>query len=125
MYKFNNMVTALATTAAIGASSLIAAPAAQVVRVDAKKVCMVNEASMSNDQIPVKVEGKTYYGCCAMCKERLEKDAAIRSAIDPVSGKTVDKATAVIGALPGGKVLYFESDTNLKKYNARAAVQNK
>jgi YHS domain-containing protein len=84
--------------------------------VETKKVCMVNNQVFDKDQIPVVVDGKTYYGCCEMCKERLSKDAAIRSAVDPVSGKTVDKATAVIGALPDGKVLYFESETTFGQY---------
>lgn len=85
-------------------------------RVETKKVCMVNNQVFDKDQIPVTVEGKTYYGCCEMCKERLSKDAAIRSAVDPVTGKPVDKATAVIAALPDGKVLYFESEKTLEQY---------
>jgi YHS domain-containing protein len=84
--------------------------------VETKKVCMVNNQVFEKDQIPVVVEGKTYYGCCEMCKERLAKDAAIRSAVDPVTGKAVDKATAVIGALPDGKVLYFESQATFGQY---------
>jgi YHS domain-containing protein len=83
---------------------------------DVKKVCMVNNQVFDKDQIPVEVEGRMYYGCCEMCKERLAKDQAARTAIDPVSGKTVDKATAVIGALPDGKTIYFESETNLRQY---------
>ena len=88
-------------------------------RVETKKVCMVNNQVFDKDQIPVTVEGKTYYGCCEMCKERLSKDAAARTAVDPVSGKTVDKATAVIGALPDGKVLYFESQETYEKYSKK------
>ena len=89
-----------------------------VTRVESKMVCMINNASMPKEQIPVDVEGKRYYGCCAMCKERLEKDPSSRAAVDPVSGKPVDKATAVIGALPDGKVMYFENEKNLAAYNA-------
>jgi YHS domain-containing protein len=85
-------------------------------RVETRKVCMVNNQVFDKDQIPVTVEGKTYYGCCEMCKERLTKDAAARTAVDPVTGKPVDKATAVIGALPDGKVLYFESETTFGQY---------
>lgn len=96
-------------------------PAAPLKKVEPKKVCMVNEQYMNRDQIPVEVDGKTYYGCCAMCKDRLAKDAAKRVAIDPVSGKTVDKAKAVIGAADDGTVVYFESEKNLKKYNKQAA----
>ena len=83
---------------------------------ETKKVCMINNQVFEKDQIPVQVEGRTYYGCCEMCKEKLAKDAAARQAVDPVSGKTVDKAKAVIAALPDGKVLYFESVETLAKY---------
>jgi YHS domain-containing protein len=86
-------------------------------RVETKKVCMVNNQVFEKDQIPVAVGGKTYYGCCEMCKERLAKDAAARTAVDPVTGKPVDKATAVIAAMPDGKVLYFESQETYEKYS--------
>jgi len=98
-------------------------PAPPLKKVEPKKVCMVNEHFMNHDQIPVEVDGKTYYGCCAMCKERLANDAAKRVAVDPVSGKTVDKAKAVIGAAEDGMVVYFESEKNLAKYNKRAAAK--
>jgi YHS domain-containing protein len=90
----------------------------KVVPVESNFVCMINDRSMANEQIPVAVDGKTYYGCCPMCKERLAKDEAARYAIDPVSGKKVDKAKAVIGALPGAAVLYFENQKNFELYNA-------
>jgi YHS domain-containing protein len=86
---------------------------------DLKQVCMVNDQFMGKDQIPVEVEGKTYYGCCEMCKERLAKDQAVRYSTDPVSGARVDKATAVIGAQPNGSVLYFENEANLQEYASR------
>ena len=88
-------------------------------RVETKKVCMVNNQVFDKDQIPVAVQGKTYYGCCEMCKERLAKDAESRTATDPVTGKKVDKATAVIAALPDGKVLYFESEKTLAEYRKK------
>jgi YHS domain-containing protein len=87
-----------------------------VTRVEAKKVCMINEKVFVDDQIPVPVNGKTYYGCCAMCKTALAEDASKRTATDPVSGKTVDKADAVIGADSIGRVYYFESETNLRAF---------
>lgn len=95
-------------------SSEAAGPALK--RVEAKLVCMVNNQYFGKDQIPVEVEGKTYYGCCEMCKERLAKDAAARTGTDPVTGKPVDKATAVIGVQEDGKVLYFENEQNFEKY---------
>jgi YHS domain-containing protein len=97
-----------------------AAPADGVTRVaDTDKVCMMNDRYMGTAQIPVDVNGKRYYGCCAMCKERLAKDRQARVAKDPVSGKEVDKATALIAKRADGSVLYFESEASLKKYEAR------
>ena len=67
-------------------------PTGPLKKVDPKTVCMVNEMAMGKEQIPVEVDGKTYYGCCEMCKNTLAKDASKRTATDPVSGKQVDKA---------------------------------
>lgn len=88
-------------------------------KVETKKVCMINNQVFDKDQIPVEVDGKTYFGCCAMCKERLAKDAESRKAVDPVSLKEVDKATAVIGADAEGNVQYFENEKNLEAYSAK------
>jgi len=108
------LVILLVATAAFAAD----VPTGPLEKVDAKTVCMVNEMAMGKDQIPVEVDGKTYYGCCEMCKTTLAKDASKRTATDPVSGKEVDKASAVIGAQEDGRVFYFESDENLNKINA-------
>lgn len=95
------------------------ARAEPLTKVEAKRVCMVNDTVFPRDQIPVQVDGRTYFGCCEMCKGKLATDAAIRSSVDPVSGKAVDKATAVIGAGADGKVQYFESDRTFNEYLAR------
>ena len=86
--------------------------------VEAQYVCMVNNQSYDSPQISVEVEGKTYYGCCPMCKTKLEKVPAMRSATDPVSGNTVDKAEAVIGTSPDRTVYYFENEENFHTYAA-------
>ena len=93
--------------------------AAGLKKVETKYVCMINNQVFDKVQIPVEVEGKTYYGCCAMCKERLAKDPESRKAVDPYSQKEVDKATAVIGADAEGTVQYFESEKNLEEYNKK------
>lgn len=84
--------------------------------VKAQFICMVNNQSYDTPQISVEVEGKTYYGCCPMCKDRLANDPAVRSAVDPVSGNTVNKADAVIGSGPDRTVYYFENEENFQKY---------
>ncbi len=77
---------------------------------------MVNDQLMGKEQIPVLVDGRTYFGCCPGCKERLQKDAKIRTAVDPVTGRSVDKASAVIGVRRTGDVLYFENHANFETY---------
>jgi YHS domain-containing protein len=106
----------LATMALFLLLSVPLARAEPLTRVEAKRVCMVNDTVFPKDQIPVEVAGKTYFGCCAMCKDRLARDASAREANDPVTGKKVDKATAVIGATTDGKVYYFESETSLARF---------
>jgi YHS domain-containing protein len=132
MPEFKNSLPLRLVCAALFAMVLLAAGFAQagsdagkttpvqagLKKVETKKVCMINNQVFEKDQIPVQVAGKTYYGCCEMCKERLAKDAEARTAVDPVTGKKVDKATAVIAALPDLNVLYFESDATLKRYQA-------
>ena len=83
---------------------------------DPSLVCMVNNQFMGRPQIPVQVSGKTYYGCCAMCKARLEGDATARTALDPVTQTPVDKASAVIGTTPTGAALYFASREHFDAY---------
>lgn len=80
-------------------------------------VCMVNDAYMGKAQIPVSVNGITYYGCCDMCVKTLNEQEQARTAIDPFSQQMVDKAEAFI-VLTGvhGEVAYFESEANYLKY---------
>jgi|SRR5215510_14651145 len=90
-----------------------------LVVVETKYVCMINNQRFAKEQIPVVVSGKTYFGCCEMCKAALKNKPATRVAVDPLSGKQVDKAKAVIGADSNDKVYYFENMENLKKFNKK------
>jgi YHS domain-containing protein len=111
------LLTILAIAIAVFTPSTGAVAANSLKRVEAQYVCMINNKFLDKPQIPVTVGGKTYYGCCPMCKAKLEKSAAARTAVDPVSGKQVDKASAVIGAAPDGTVHYFESEANLSAFS--------
>ena len=84
-------------------------------------VCMVNNAYMGVPQLEVPYEGKTYYGCCEMCQERIPKEKEARIAVDPYSLKDVDKADAYI-VLVGdqGQIAYFESEKNYRELIAKS-----
>lgn len=92
----------------------------EVNRVETSQVCMVNDTFMNKTQIPVVVQGKTYYGCCEGCVGRLKGDRSVRYSKDPVTGREVDKAAAYITTQPDGTVLYFESMETAKKHAAQA-----
>ena len=83
-----------------------------------EQVCMVNNAFMGEKQILVAFGGKTYYGCCEMCVEKIQTQREARFAKDPLSGKEVDKAEAfIVPAAPGQKqVLYFESEASYRQF---------
>jgi len=99
---------------------LVAVPAssqAEILKqVKTENVCMVNDEDMGKPQVPIKVKGKTYYGCCSMCVSSLTNDLKARQGTDPVSGHAVDKADAIIGAKADGSVLYFENKTTFTAY---------
>ena len=88
--------------------------------IDSKYVCMINNQSFNKEQIPVEIDGKTYYGCCQSCEAKLKSDPSSRIAVDPVSGNEVDKAATVIGTTPDGTVYYFENEENLKAFNGNS-----
>lgn len=108
------------------ASSPTAAPAAVVQPVklpagwervaDPSQVCMVNDQYMGKPQIPIAVEGRTYYGCCPMCKDRLANQPTSRVGKDPVTGNDVDKSVALMVKDASGKILYFENEDSLRRY---------
>lgn len=87
-------------------------------KIPSNLVCMVNNAYMAKKQIPVEFEGKTYYGCCNMCVDKINNNREVRYAIDPVTGKEVDKATAFIALAANSSedVLYFESEETFKNF---------
>lgn len=80
-------------------------------------VCMVNDLYMGKEQIEVPFEGKMYYGCCNMCKEKIPKNEAARYATDPHSLKKISKADAYIVVIGNNnEVAYFESEGNYQQF---------
>jgi YHS domain-containing protein len=110
------IILAAAVSALTVAISAATGSGERVKQVDAKFVCFINKQRFDKPQTPVVVDGKTYYGCCESCAKTLKEDPRSRVAIDPVSGKEVDKATAVIGADKAGTIYFFESVKHLKRF---------
>ena len=93
------------------------------------KVCMVDDFFQGDvPSLAVSINNKTYYGCSAKANHDLATTDSLRFAIDPVSKKKVDKATAIIALHPDkdGKVMYFGSkDTYNKHLNVLKKAKEK
>ncbi|MBI5235000.1 MAG: TRASH domain-containing protein [Deltaproteobacteria bacterium] len=109
---FAVIVLSLMFTAVVGEAKQSVEP------VKNETVCMINNAVMGKPQIPVVVNGKTYYGCCKNCAAKLKADRSARFAKDPVTGREVDKSAAFITATSEGDAIYFESRESAEKYYA-------
>ena len=96
--------------------ALLAASGEKLKQVSPEFVCMANKRHFGKELKPVVVEGRTYYACCDMCAKELQEKSEARKDIDPVSGKTVDKATAAVGVDKDGNVYFFENVENLRKF---------
>ena len=83
---------------------------------DKSRVCMIQDMVMAKPGIPVQHGGKTYYGCCPMCKDKLAQQPESRKSTDPVTQKAVDKAVALMIKDASGKILYFENEQSLAQY---------
>lgn len=96
-------------SAAAGPSPTVAVP-------ERTRVCMMQDTVMAVPAIPLASNGKTYYGCCEMCKAKIAAEPERYTlARDPVSGVVVDKATATLLSVDG-RVLYFETEKSRKQF---------
>ena len=87
--------------------------------VDKKEyVCMMQDMVLGKAGIPIQFAGKTYYGCCEMCKEKIKNEPQkYTRATDLVSRKPVDKSESFIYSIDG-TAYYFASDANRKTFAA-------
>jgi YHS domain-containing protein len=87
--------------------------------VDKKEyVCMMQDMVLGKAGIPIQYAGKTYYGCCEMCKEKIKNEPQkYTRATDLVSRKPVDKSESFIYSVDG-TAYYFGSDANRKSFAA-------
>ncbi len=88
---------------------------------DKNKVCMVNNfynPMADFTEFKVNVEKKDYYGCCAMCKDKLKMSSTHRMATDPLTHEKISKADAYIVAdkTNKGRTYYFKNKSNFLKW---------
>jgi YHS domain-containing protein len=83
------------------------------------KICMVDDVYQGDyPTLPLTIINRTYYGCSIKASQELVSNEKLRTAIDPVTKKEVDKASAIIALHPkrDGKVIYFESKETFDQY---------
>lgn len=77
-----------------------------------ENVCVMQDSVLASPGIPVVHEGRTYYGCCPMCNQSIKAEPEKYTiSRDPVTGKNVDKAFALMYSHKG-RVYYFESESS-------------
>jgi YHS domain-containing protein len=113
--RLRKLVVPIVLTLIMAASLTFAATG----NIDKKEyVCMMQDMVLGKPGIPIQFDGKTYYGCCEMCKEKIKNEPLkYTKAIDPVSGASVDKASSFIYGLDGS-AYYFGSAANRKTFAA-------
>ena len=77
---------------------------------------MLQDTVQAKSGIPYIYSGKKYYLCCGGCIAAFREGAATHSrAVDPVDGKSVDKADAPAYAYRG-HAYYFSSTADMTKF---------
>ena len=116
------LVLALAVSLAAGVTRAAAAPPTVSVP-ERTRVCMMQDTVMAGPAVPLTHNGKSYFGCCEMCKAKIAAEPERYTlARDPVTRAVVDKATAALLSVDG-RVLYFESESTRARYTERLGAR--
>jgi YHS domain-containing protein len=83
-------------------------------------VCMQRNDAYKFPQHKMEIGKQTYYYCCGLCKMKLEREPELRTAQDPLTGKSIDKAQSFTAVNAQNKVFYFENEKNFKDYLKKA-----
>ena len=77
---------------------------------------MLQDTVQPRSGLPYVYNGKKYYLCCSGCLEGFRQDPQTHShAVDPVDGKSVDKADAPAYDYKG-RAYFFSSVANMTKF---------
>ena len=83
---------------------------------DRTRVCMLQDTVQTQAGLEYEYQGKKYYLCCSGCLAAFKAGAEQYStAVDPVTGVRVDKATAPIYAYQG-RAYFFASEESLSQF---------
>jgi YHS domain-containing protein len=83
---------------------------------DRSRICMMQDSMQPKPGLAHAYKGKTYFLCCQMCVQSFDGDPErYAHAKDPVSGATVDKATAPAYAV-NGRAYFFASDETRSRF---------
>lgn len=83
---------------------------------DRTRVCMLQDTVQKQSGLEYEYQGKKYYLCCGGCLAAFKAGAEQYStAMDPVTGAKVDKATAPIYAYRG-RAYFFSSEESLSQF---------
>lgn len=83
---------------------------------DRSRICMMQDSLQPKAGLAHAYKGKTYFLCCQMCVQSFDGDPErYAHAKDPVSGATVDKATAPAYAV-NGKAYFFASEATRRTF---------
>lgn len=120
LVKRISLLLGIVFCAATRPAPAFAAPAVAVP--ERSRVCMMQDTVMAVPAIPLASGGKTYYGCCEMCKAKIAAEPErYTRARDPISGAVVDKATAALLSVDG-RVVYFESEASRGRFVEKLSV---
>ena len=83
---------------------------------DVRYLCMVEDKVFADQTLLVRIEGATYYACRSDSAQ-MARNASYRTAVDPLTGRMVDKSKAVLRQdREDNKVYYFENYENAKTF---------
>jgi YHS domain-containing protein len=83
---------------------------------DRARVCMLQDTVQAQAGLEYEYQGKKYYLCCGGCLAAFRANAEHYStAVDPVTGARVNKATAPIYAYQG-RAYFFASEESLSTF---------
>ena len=120
-YLASIRLEALRTKNAIPDRAQINSPAGfWMKRVKTDEINMVTNRYTTELQSRVILGGKVYYTLGESYAWTMQQNPSIRFAKDPLTGKTIDKADAIIYIDADGRALYFESEGTYKKFLALA-----